>query len=107
MLLQLGNIYTGFIFLALASLLDLGLEDEKQLALLSYGSGCSSKALIGVRGNQGLGFSLESMLSNRMRISAEDYDSLIYGDLDNRIQNPSGFFLSGVSNGYRSYGEIK
>ncbi|HII06339.1 MAG TPA: nucleoid-structuring protein H-NS [Methanotrichaceae archaeon] len=104
-----GNIYTGSIYLGLASLLEQNLlAPGERVGLGSYGSGCSAAFFsvtvqTGIRSMKTGGF-LE-MLNERVEISLEDYQHLHEGERRESVISPSGeFALMEIDrDGYRRY----
>lgn len=94
---RVGNVYTGSLYLALASLLHLEamvLESER-VGLFSYGSGCSAEFFAG-RVVAGAGawaaeLGLDEPLRGRRRLSIVEYEALRRGDADvDRRPAPAG-----------------
>ena len=106
---QIGNIYTGSIFLGLASLLELDrLQAGKRLGFGAYGSGCSALFFSGQVEPQAedlprLG--LMERLEESMEISLADYEMLHEGRKEESVVEPAQeFVLAGIdSQGYRHY----
>jgi len=106
---QIGNIYTGSIYLGLASLLELGrLQAGQRLGFGAYGSGCSALFFSGRVGPEvedlpGLG--LMERLEERREISLADYEMLHEGKKEKSVVEPEQeFMLAGIdSQGYRHY----
>ena len=82
---EIGNMYTGSIFMALISLLSSALEKGKDLknskiGFLSYGSGSKAKIFEGTLETQWeekiKGLDLFKNLSNRIKIDIKDYERL-------------------------------
>ena len=85
---QVGNIYTGSLYLALASLLDAEADvlEGQRVGLFSYGSGCCAEFFAG-RVVPGAGaltarLALASPLGNRRRYSIAEYEAIRRGDDD-------------------------
>jgi len=104
-----GNIYTGSIYLGLASLLEEGrLTYGTRLGLGSYGSGCSASFFSGLVG-EGVGSlpkgRLLKQLDDRVEIGLEDYQLLHDGKRRESVVPPSGeFALMDIDkDGYRRY----
>jgi len=104
-----GNIYTGSIYLGLASLLEQNLLfPGMRIGLGSYGSGCSAAFFSGT-----VQPGVESMargeilvkLDERVEIGLEDYQLLHEGERGESVIPPSGeFALVGIDrDGYRRY----
>ncbi len=104
-----GNIYTGSIYLGLASLLEQDLlVPGTRIGLGSYGSGCSAAFFSGV-----VGEGVESMakgkflktLNERVEIGLADYQLLHEGEKNESVISPSGEFalVEIEGDGYRRY----
>jgi hydroxymethylglutaryl-CoA synthase len=106
---QIGNIYTGSIYLGLASLLELDrLQVGQRLGLGAYGSGCSALFFSGRVQPQAASLprlGLMERLEKRREISLADYEMLHEGRKEKSVVEPSGeFVLAGIdSQGYRHY----
>lgn len=80
---QIGNAYTGSLYLGLAGLLDAEASalQGKRLGLFSYGSGCCSEFFSGVVGESaGLRIAavgLSEVLERRERISVQQYERIM------------------------------
>ena len=79
---QIGNVYTGSLYLALASLLhaEAGELEGKRVGLFSYGSGCAAEFFAG-RVVAGAGAFVESLalaepLANRRRYTIPEYEAI-------------------------------
>ncbi|MCP9994203.1 MULTISPECIES: hydroxymethylglutaryl-CoA synthase family protein [Streptomyces] len=79
---QVGNIYAGTVFLALASTLDNAVVDrERRVGVFSYGSGCASEFYSVVvtpdsqRAVRAMG--IREALDARYRLSMQEYDELL------------------------------
>jgi len=85
---QVGNIYTGSLYLALASLLDTEAEslEGKRVALFSYGSGCGAEYYVGevVKGAGAYvkALKLSQPLENRRRYTIAEYEAIRQADND-------------------------
>jgi hydroxymethylglutaryl-CoA synthase len=111
-----GNIYTGSLWLALASLLetDAAAIEGRRISLFSYGSGCTAEFFCG-RVVDGAGafvqqLQLSAPLHNRRRLSVAAYEQVRADDarldvadlvIDAPTAAPS---LRGIANGRRRYG---
>ncbi len=106
---SVGNIYTGSIYLGLASLLEQSLlAPGERVGLGSYGSGCSATFFSGT-----VQAGVESMpkgillkkLDERVEISLEDYRLLHEGERPDSVIRPSGEFglIEIDQDGYRRY----
>jgi hydroxymethylglutaryl-CoA synthase len=104
-----GNIYTGSIYLGLASLLEKNLlTPGMRIGLGSYGSGCSAAFFSGT-----IQLGVESMakggiikkLGERTEIGLEDYQHLHEGEKTESMIPPSGEFalIEIDGDGYRHY----
>lgn len=94
---RVGNVYTGSLYLALASLLHAdarGIEGER-VGLFSYGSGCTAEFFAG-RVAPGAAawaaqLALDEPLSARRRLSMAEYEALRRGDAEaDRRAAPAG-----------------
>ena len=104
-----GNIYTGSIYLGLASLLEQNLlAPGERVGLGSYGSGCSAAFFSGTV-QTGIGSmktgGLLKKLNERVEIGLEDYQLLHGGKQRESVILPSGEFalLDIDRDGYRRY----
>ncbi|MDE9436109.1 3-hydroxy-3-methylglutaryl-ACP synthase [Xenorhabdus bovienii] len=107
---QVGNIYTGTAYLALASAIThASLESETRIGIFSYGSGCSSEFYSGVispRSQAVLAkMNIAEQLAARHHLSCEDYDVVVesisqtkFGTA-NVLLNPEIFPWSTLSSG--------
>lgn len=114
---QVGNIYTGSLYLGLISLLMNGnLEDGSNIALFSYGSGSVAEFFMGRLSTNYKNYlyreDIESLLSRRKEMSIETYEKEYkdyrytedVGDIDNTGQHlESGFYLEKVKDSKRYY----
>ena len=106
---QIGNIYTGSIYLGLASLLELDrLQVGQRLGFGAYGSGCSALFFSGRVGQQAEdlpGLGLMERLEERREITLADYEMLHEGRKEKSVVEPKQeFVLAGIdSQGYRHY----
>jgi len=106
---QIGNIYTGSIYLGLASLLELDrLQAGQRLGFGAYGSGCSALFFSGRVGQHAedlprLG--LMERLEERREITLAEYEMLHEGRKVKSVVEPEQeFVLAGIdSQGYRHY----
>jgi len=109
---QVGNIYTGSMYLGLASLAEQGLlKSGQRVCFGSYGSGCS--ALVFSAKVQGMAESLPKRgifraLDDRQEISLSEYEALHEGRRKESILSPEKEFalLSIDEQGYRRYGYL-
>jgi hydroxymethylglutaryl-CoA synthase len=92
---QVGNIYTGSLYLALASLLDAEAGDleGKRIGLFSYGSGCTAEYFAG-RVQPGAGelvkqLKLSEPLEHRRKLTIPEYEA-VRGRDDKADQLPVG-----------------
>jgi hydroxymethylglutaryl-CoA synthase len=83
---QIGNIYTGSLYLALASLLNAEAAEleGKRIGLFSYGSGCAAEFFAG-RVVAGAGKMIEQLavaepLTNRRRYTIPEYEQIRNSD---------------------------
>lgn len=89
---EIGNVYTGSLYLALASMLDAEAEllEEKRIALFSYGSGCCAEYFAGtVQPGAGAfvrSLELSAPLTARRPLSMTEYEAIRKsdGDVDRR-----------------------
>jgi hydroxymethylglutaryl-CoA synthase len=106
---RIGNIYTGSIYLGLASLLELGrLQPGQRLGLGAYGSGCSALFFSGRVESQAASLprlGLMERLEERREITLQDYEMLHEGKKEKSVVEPrQEFALAGIdSQGYRHY----
>jgi hydroxymethylglutaryl-CoA synthase len=107
---QIGNLYTGSIFLALMSTLEADCSDQTELtgekiAFFAYGSGSKSKVFTGTvqAGWREVcsRFGLEERLAQRQAIDYATYEQLHRGQLrENVAHHQAGsFFLADISDG--------
>jgi len=111
---QVGNIYSGSIFLSIMSMLYYSYQKEKQLSehtigLIAYGSGSKSKVLEATvkKGWQNIvsQFNLQEKLDNRMKISFETYKDH-YFNKATKVSNPKekNVLLNHIGIGESNYG---
>jgi len=106
---MVGNIYTGSIYLGLASLLEQGLlVPGKRIGLGSYGSGCSAAFFSGTvkPGVESISKGeILRKLGERVEIGLEDYQLLHDGKRAESVIPPSGEFalVEIDGDGYRHY----
>lgn len=110
---QVGNIYTGSLYLGLASLLEVEHRAGKNLAgkrigFGSYGSGCSAAAFSGIVRPRYVEvvkeFNNIEELAQRKEIDLATYEKLHKGELKEPILKEPGFRLREItSEGYRIY----
>src|SRR6056297_2060603 len=80
---EIGNIYTGSLFLALIDLLRQAAESlaEREVSLFSYGSGCGATFCIGRIGEDAArwreALDPADQLASRRRLSIDEYEALI------------------------------
>jgi hydroxymethylglutaryl-CoA synthase len=106
---RVGNIYTGSIYLGIASLLELRkLNPAERVCFCAYGSGCSSLVFSGIvqpeAGSLPL-MNIEKSLDERKQIRLEEYERLHEGQKETSILPPSREFalVSIDHQGYRHY----
>lgn len=117
---QVGNIYTGSLYLSLLSLLHHSqtLAAGDKIGLFSYGSGavCELFTLTLVEGfDQHLGDSYQPELDSRLALSVADYEQVFYEELlldeTGSVQAPtyatSGFALTGIRDHQRCYQQVR
>jgi hydroxymethylglutaryl-CoA synthase len=100
---QVGNIYTGSLYLALASLLEAEAADleGQRIGLFSYGSGCTAEHFAG-RVAVGAGafaerLALAGPLADRRRYTIAEYEVIRHGDAEvDRRPVESGEFAKGA-----------
>ncbi|MEI8003188.1 MAG: hydroxymethylglutaryl-CoA synthase [Methanothrix sp.] len=106
---QVGNIYTGSIYLGLASLLETQkIHAGERLCFGAYGSGCSALVFSAIVQQQASFVPLRGLvkrLQERRQISLSDYELLHEGKLEKSVVMPSGeFALARIDHqGYRHY----
>lgn len=112
---RVGNIYTGSLYLALASLLAYAPEplDEREVSLFSYGSGCCAEMFRGrvVPGAHKAAAGLPARVDGRRRISVEQYEAMfrardevrLLDSADAAEKDPRSARLRGVHEGRRIY----
>lgn len=106
---QVGNIYTGSIYLGLASLMEQGkIRPGDRLCFGAYGSGCSALVFSGLVQPDVASvprMDIFERLAKRTEISLENYERLHEGRRDGSIIAPSQeFALTGIDHqGYRHY----
>ncbi|HOT06631.1 MAG TPA: hydroxymethylglutaryl-CoA synthase [Methanotrichaceae archaeon] len=106
---RIGNIYTGSLYLGLASLAESGhLLAGQRCAFLSYGSGCSAMVFSGRVSRQIGDVPLRGLLKRlqeRSELSLTDYELLHEGARSESAIPPSGEFalLGEDEQGYRHY----
>jgi hydroxymethylglutaryl-CoA synthase len=107
--LQIGNIYTGSIYLGLASLLELQkIQAKDRVCFGAYGSGCSALFFSAIVQPQAESVPLRGLLqrlAERRQISLQDYELLHEGKKKESVLPPRGeFALVGIDHqGYRHY----
>lgn len=106
---RIGNIYTGSIYLGLASLLETKrLKPGQRLGFGAYGSGCSALFFSAIVQHQAAdvpSLNLMQKLDSRRQISLEDYEMLHEQKAEKSIIKPhEEFVFAGMdSQGYRHY----
>lgn len=106
---RVGNIYTGSIYLGLASLLELRkLRPAERICFCAYGSGCSSLVFSGIVQPEASSLpsrNIVKRLDERMQIRLEEYERLHEGKMEKSILPPSREFalVSIDHQGYRHY----
>jgi hydroxymethylglutaryl-CoA synthase len=95
---QVGNIYTGSLYMALASLLDSEAKaiEGQQVGMFSYGSGCCAEYFVG-KVVPGAGAFMQKLavadgLENRRRYTVAEYEAIRAkdADVDRRPVDPAG-----------------
>ena len=110
---QVGNIYTGSIYLGLASLIEKQrLRPGERVCFGAYGSGCSALVFSGLVQREASLIPLrdiEKKLNDRMQISLDEYEKLHEGKMEQSLLQPSQeFALVGIDRqGYRHYDYIE
>lgn len=114
---EIGNVYTGSLYLALASLLDAeaAVLAGKRVGLFSYGSGCCAEFFAGTVESGAAAFvrslDLGAPLGARRRLSLAEYEAIraADGDVDRRapsippLRPSSGVAFAGVESERRLY----
>jgi hydroxymethylglutaryl-CoA synthase len=106
---QVGNIYTGSIYLGLASLLEMQkIHAGERLGLGAYGSGCSALFFSAIVQHQASSVPLRGLvqrLQERRQISLQDYEKLHEGKMEKSVVMPfAEFALAKIDHqGYRHY----
>lgn len=110
---EIGNIYTGSLFLSLISLLENSkkIKANALIGLYSYGSGAVSefftmkvvegyKKYLSTKENQ-------KMLENRVKLSVSEYEEMFFSKIEHEkeIENKEGedVYLKGIFNNERTY----
>lgn len=106
---QIGNIYTGSIYLGLASLLESQkIHAKERLSFGAYGSGCSALFFSAIAKQQASSVprrGLVEKLEERRQISLQDYEKLHEGKAEKSVLMPcKEFALARIDHqGYRHY----
>jgi len=109
---RIGNIYTGSLYLALCSILEMEKENElegKRIGLGSYGSGCSCMVFSGIvqpRYKEALdNLDIKEKIESRKELSMVEYEALHTGQAKHSVLEPhQEFALKEVDEqGYRHY----
>ncbi|WP_251546926.1 hydroxymethylglutaryl-CoA synthase [Limosilactobacillus caecicola] len=112
---QVGNLYTGSLYLGLLSLLQNGdVQPGERIGLFSYGSGAEGEFYSGILQpgyRDRIGEDQLTALTGRQRVSIEEYERLFNGqlgmsaaDIEFDVSNdPSPFVLTGQKNFKRLY----
>jgi hydroxymethylglutaryl-CoA synthase len=104
-----GNIYTGSIYLGLASLLELQkISAGERLCFGAYGSGCSALVFSAIVQPEADSVPLRGIvkrLEERRQISLQEYERLHEGLMEKSLVEPSQeFVLASIDHqGYRHY----
>jgi hydroxymethylglutaryl-CoA synthase len=83
LLLRVGNIYTGSLYLGFAGMLNAGAPTlaGKRIGLFSYGSGCASEFFSGIVGKNAAEqiqrARLDEVIGSRERVTVEEYERLM------------------------------
>lgn len=110
---SVGNIYTGSIYLGLASLLELQkIRPGERLCFGAYGSGCSALVFSAIVQPKATSVPLRGIvkrLEERRQISLQEYERLHEGLMDKSLVKPSKeFVLASIDyQGYRHYEYVK
>lgn len=80
--MEVGNVYSASLYLALSGLLDsLNLTEEKRIGLYSYGSGCCSEFYSGVIGPQSCrklqGMGIREEIGHRYKLTMHEYEDIL------------------------------
>lgn len=106
---QVGNIYTGSLYLGLASLIEAeGLMPGQRVCFGSYGSGCSAMVFSGRVSSKVRSLPLRNirkLLEERREISLKEYEMLHEGQLKRSVLSPCREFalIRIDEQGYRHY----
>lgn len=110
---EVGNIYTGSLFLSLISLLENSntINAGDTIAFYSYGSGAVSEFFTGklVEGYRKQLFEKENKeyFNNRVRLSIEEYEKLFFDNLDEEVEYENitneEIYLKGIFDKERKY----
>lgn len=84
---QVGNVYSATVYLALCGLLDgARLSGPKRIGIFSYGSGCSSEFFSGIitpASQAALAcYGMEAALARRIALTMEEYDGLLEASME-------------------------
>jgi len=84
---QVGNVYSATLYLALCGLIySAKMESSKRVGLYSYGSGCSSEFYSGIitpRSKYVLGeMKINEMFQRRYKLSFDEYDSILDANME-------------------------
>lgn len=106
---QVGNIYTGSLYLALASLLHHEAAElaGQRIGLFSYGSGCTAEFFAGRVHPEAAAvvqaLRLDEPLAQRTRLSIAEYEALRHSDASaDRRPAPEGSLATGIAENPRS-----
>lgn len=108
---DIGNIYTGSLFLSLISLLecDDSLEAGSTVAFFAYGSGATGEFFTGtLQPNYKQHLNEKNhklLLENRSKLSIQQYEQLYSGNSVYNHKHPSIFVLQKIENDIRYYGK--
>lgn len=109
---NIGNLYTGSLFLSLISLLEnADLNENENIALYSYGSGAVAEffeaSLVKDYKKHLLKDMHISMLNNREKISVKEYEKMFFENLDKDVEykniSNEKIYLSGIFDNKRKY----
>ena len=122
---RIGNIYTGSLWLTMANFLETCHVSQKSLQqnsdeasykysgcyLFSYGSGCGAVLMRGLLSKEWSSMTkllnINKMLDNRLRLTVEQYESLIDGnEIGKDCLSRSFFKFEGLQNAQRQYTQL-
>jgi polyketide biosynthesis 3-hydroxy-3-methylglutaryl-CoA synthase-like enzyme PksG len=94
---EVGNIYAGTVFLALASTIDNArIDRETRLGIFSYGSGCASEfysAVVTPESQRAVArMGIAQRLDGRYRLAMDEYDELLAATAELKFGTPDFTF---------------